>query len=132
MFPLYHVCVSSISRSKRISAERVLGLLLTLFLLPAALHATPIGGHDSIQLQSAKHRPAFLTLSSKGKSVLHLAAVNSVQPLSSATPSRSPSSGCLFAGDCANPIHIPEPQALALFGTGILSFAAFMRHRLTR
>jgi hypothetical protein len=125
------VCVSSISRGKGLRTIRAVGLFLVLFFVSGILHATPILDHDTAQFQgAAKHRPGFLVLA-KGKAVLRLATANSVQPLTAAS-AQQPSSGCLIASNCANPVHIPEPEALALFGTGLLSLAGMIRRRLVR
>jgi hypothetical protein len=130
MFPLQGVCVSSISRRKVSRIARMLGLLLAVFLVSGTLQATPISDHDTVQFQNAKHRPAFLALSSRGKAAVRLASMNSVQRLSPATIPLPSSSGCLFAGECANPVHIPESGALAVLGTGLLSIAGLLRRRL--
>jgi hypothetical protein len=57
-------------------------------------------------------------------------AASTVQPF--ATVTQQPPSGCLFASNCSNPVHIPEPEALALLGTGLLVVASTIRRRLAR
>jgi hypothetical protein len=130
MFPPQQgVCVSSISRSKGFRAIRIAGLFAILFFVSATLHATPIADNDVSSLQGANHRSALVALS-KGKAILR-SAVSKVQPLA-AVATQQPSSGCLFDSNCAYSMHISEPQALALFGTGLLSVASVIRRRLTR
>jgi hypothetical protein len=107
----------------------VVGLFLVLFFVSGILHATPIPNQSTARLQNAKYRSGFLVLS-KGKPVLR-SAVSTVQPLAT-TAAQQPSSGCLFASNCANPVHITEPQALAVVGAGLLSLAGVIRRRLAR
>jgi hypothetical protein len=123
------VCVSSISRGKGLRTIRVVGLSLGLLFLSGILHATPILTPGDSQLQNAKHRPGLLMLD-KGKAVLRSAAANSVQSFTAA-PGQQPSSGCFFAGNCANPVHLPESSALAVIGMGLLSIACLLRRRIT-
>jgi hypothetical protein len=124
------VCVSSISRGKRLRTNRVAGLFLVLFFVSGILYATPILDQSAASLQNARHRPGFLVLN-RGKSALHLAAARSVQSFATAS-AQQPSSGCFFAGNCSNPVHIPEPAALAVLGMGLLLISGLLRRRLTR
>lgn len=39
---------------------------------------------------------------------------------------------CIFSSDCYTTVEVPEPQSLALVGSGLLSMAGLIRRRLLR
>jgi hypothetical protein len=133
MFGKQGVGVSSLIR-KRILAVRLARLFLTVFFLSGILHATRIMEKGGLGVHNSKQSASYGAPPERGNNTLLVAtAVNSAARLEAEkTRQPSPSSGCFLASNCTNPVHIPEPEALAVLGTVLLSLASLLRRRVMR
>ncbi len=107
-------------------------LLLVISFLNGILCATPIADATNWRPHAGKQPASYVILSERGKATLKLIQGTSARHSGIPGSQSPPSSGCIFAGNCANPVRIPESGALAVLGTGLLSIAGLLRRRLTR
>jgi hypothetical protein len=126
--------VSSLTRGKPLLTIGSAAMFLAVFLLGGTLHATPIMDGSGWHVRNSKQPSSYAVLSQRGRATPQLAmAVNSAPGADSQRSQQSSaSSGCILASNCTNPVHIPEPEALAVFGTGLLFLAGMLRRRLAR
>ena len=98
-----------------------------------SLHATPITIVGESQLLASKQL-ANGGIRAAGKKISAERAYAAVfTPHRDAwTPARAATAVCILSGDCAPTVQVPEPQALLMVGSGLLSIAALVRRRLAR
>jgi len=111
------------------------GALSLAVLLPVGiLHATPITSYEVWRSQNSKPLASYGSVSAEKKAPSDLMVVNPAREpqLETATALQPANSGCTFAGDCSDPVKVPEPQSLVMVGTGLLTMAGLIRRRLLR
>lgn len=113
-------------RSLQFSARYSAGLVLAALLLAGAASATPINSLGSNDTSDAKRLVSAVSNQSAAQPAVN---AGPMQQLGATSLPATSGDGCVFTSSCYAIVTVPEPQSLAMVGSGLLAMAGLLRRR---